>query len=271
LYGTLGIVQWPVNEAMIDPVVPRVGWLAGALAPCGVSEDACLYGTFAAYLLSLVCLLAGWRTRWAASLAWLTHLAMSMSGAAAIYGVDQFANICLFYCIWMPVGQAAPLDARAGRTAAEPSTGARLALRLLQLHLCIVYLSSGLLKASGAQWWNGEALWRAVMRQDFGQFDLSWLAAAPWVARLGCWGTLVVELGYAFFVWPQRTRQLWAWATVGMHAAIAVTLGLWSFSALMIVLTTSAFLVSPETQTRAAREGEQAPGSQEVSACPVEA
>jgi hypothetical protein len=271
LYGSLGIVQRPINDALIDPVAPRVGWLADALAPYGVSEEACLYGVFVAYLLSLTSLLVGWHTRGAAAVVWLTHMALGMSGFASIYGADHIATICLFYCVFMPVGQTASLDRWKERTMPAPSAGARLALRVLQLHLCMVYLSSGLFKASGAQWWSGEAFWRAVMRQDFGQFDLSWLAAVPWIARLACWGTLVVEVGYAFFIWPRRTRRLWAWATVGMHTGIAVTLGLWSFSALMIVLNTSAFLVPPETQTRSTREGEHAPGSQEVSACPVEA
>jgi hypothetical protein len=35
---------------------------------------------------------------------------------------------------------------------------------------------------------------------------------------------------------------MWALGTVGLHAGIAVTMGLWSFSAVMMVLTTAAFL-----------------------------
>jgi hypothetical protein len=114
---------------------------------------------------------------------------------------------------------------------------------VLQLHLCVVYLSSGLEKASGRQWWDGEAVWRALMRPDLGQFDFSWLAWHPWVAKLACWGTLAVELGYAFLVWPRRTRTAMAVATLGLHAGIAVAMGLYSFSALMMVLTAAAFLV----------------------------
>jgi hypothetical protein len=84
------------------------------------------------------------------------------------------------------------------------------------------------------------------MRRDLGQYDFAWLAHAPWVAMLACWATLLVEIGYAFCVWPRRTRRLWALATVGLHAGIAVCLGLWSFSGIMIGLNIAAFLVPAE-------------------------
>jgi hypothetical protein len=53
-------------------------------------------------------------------------------------------------------------------------------------------------------------------------------------------------LGYALFIWPKRTRRLWAVSTIGMHVGIAIFLGLASFAALMSVLTFSAFCVSAE-------------------------
>jgi hypothetical protein len=90
------------------------------------------------------------------------------------------------------------------------------------------------------------------MRPDLGQFDFAWLADTPWLAMLAGWGTLVVEIGYVFLVWPRRTRQLWALATVGLHVGIALALGLVSFAAVMIVLNVAAFLVSPEPKSVAA-------------------
>jgi hypothetical protein len=167
----------------------------------------------------------------------------------SIYGVDTFAHIGLFFCIWMPVGAALSWDRLSGRVSGAASAEARLSLRLLQVYLCIIYLASGLEKAVGEQWWNGEAMWRSLMRLDLGQFESAWLAQVPWLARVLCWGTLLVEIGYAFFVWPRRTRRLWAVATIALHIGIAVMLGLVSFAAVMIVFTTSAFLISAEPGT----------------------
>jgi hypothetical protein len=217
-----------------------------ALAPQGVSADACVRGVFLLYLAGLGGLLVGWHTRLSAQAAWLAHLALNTSGSTSIYGVDAFANIGLFYCVWMPVGHALSADVHAGRVSGAPSFGARLGLRVVQLHLCIVYFTAGAEKAVGEQWRNGEAVWLAVMQPALGQFDFTWLAGAPWVALLACWGTLVIELGYPVLVWPRRTRKVWAVATIGLHAGIAVFMGLVSFSAVMAVLTLAAFLVSAE-------------------------
>ena|SRR5579872_6727339 len=109
----------------------------------------------------------------------------------------------------------------------------------------MIYLTSGIEKSKGEQWRNGEAIWRAVMQPGRGFLDLSWLADKPWVALALCWATLVVEIGYAFLIWPRRTRILWAGLTIGLHVGIALFLGLWLFSAIMIVFTASAFLVPP--------------------------
>jgi hypothetical protein len=57
-------------------------------------------------------------------------------------------------------------------------------------------------------------------------------------------GTLVIETFYPIFVWPRRTRTLWALATISLHVGIAVFMGLVSFSAMMAVFTGSMFLVS---------------------------
>jgi hypothetical protein len=208
-----------------------------------VSEEVCLRGLFLTYLGSLGALLLGWRTRPAAVTGWLISLSFKTSSSLSAYGVYEFANIALFYCVWMPVGHALSIDRRAGRVSDAPSAMACLSLRVLQLHLCIVYLASGIEKATGDQWRNGEALWRALMRGDLGQYDFSWLANCPELAQVICWGTLAIEIGYAFLIWPRSTRRAMALAAIGMHAGIAVAMGLWSFSALMIVLNAAAFLM----------------------------
>jgi Vitamin K-dependent gamma-carboxylase len=262
LYGSLGFVQWSVDPLGSLGGVPRVGWLVDALAPYGVSDVTVVRGVFLAYVGSLACLLLGWHTRVAAVLAWLTHTMLKTSGNTSIYGVDEFAHIALFYCVFMPVGHALSLDRLAGRVRGEPSAAARLALRVLQLHLCVAYVSSGIHKAVGEQWWDGEAVWRSLMRPDLGQFDMAWLADAPWVAMLACWGTLLVELGYPLLVWPRWWRKLGALATIGLHVGIAVGLGLVSFAAVMIVLNVAAFLVRAEP----AAEPQTSPATR---TCPV--
>jgi hypothetical protein len=123
---------------------------------------------------------------------------------------------------------------------------ARLGLRVVQIHLCIAYLASGIEKATGSQWRDGEAIWRSLMIVHYPRFDFSWLARYPWFAVVLGWGVLVVEIGYAALIWSRCTRRLWVAAVVALHLGIAVFMGLDVFGALMIVLTVAAFGVSSE-------------------------
>jgi hypothetical protein len=141
----------------------------------------------------------------------------------------------------MPVGASFSVDGWLRGAPAPPTAGTRLSMRAFQLHLCIIYLNSGVAKIRGEQWWNGEAIWRALMNPEFGVRDFSWLARAPAVPMVLGWSTLLIEAGYAFLIWPRRTRPWWVAATVALHLGIGVTMGLWMFSLMMIVMTMSAF------------------------------
>jgi hypothetical protein len=270
LYGPRGVVQWAVSDSWIAAGAPRLRWFTLALAPFDVAPATVVRGVFVVYAISLACLFAGWRTRAAAVLAWLTHLSFKESGAASIYGVDHFANIALFYMVWMPVGDYASLDVQAGRRRATPSAAARLSLRVLQLHLCIVYLSSGLEKAVGLDWWTGDVMWYSLMRPDLSRFDFSWLAQAEWLTVLIAWGTLILEIGYPIYIWLPWTRKAWAWGIVAMHAGIAVMMGLVTFSGVMIALNVAATLVRAEPRTAPAETasppGEPAPAEELATA-----
>src|SRR5207248_2278213 len=116
-----------------------------------------------------------YRTRFASIAAWLTHT-LFMFQQTTSYGVDCFAQIFLFYLVWMPAGAAFSLDRLAGRVSGDPSIAARISIRVLQLHLCVAYFFSGFEKAMGEQWWNGDAIWRSLMLPQYRQFDFSWLS-----------------------------------------------------------------------------------------------
>lgn len=241
LYGNYGFIQWAVIETAADMWLPSIGKVCLLLQPLGISSSAVVYAVFALYAASVVGLLLGWKTRICAVAAWLLHSLTVNSGYISLYGVDTMLHICLFYCAWMPVGDALSLDRRARGGPAAPSAMARISMRTLQIHLCIIYLSTAIAKLRGVQWRNGEAIWRATMQPQFAVFDMSWLASAPLIARLMCWYVIVIELGYAFLIWHPRTRRVWVVGIVALHFGIGIVLGLWLFSTMMIVMNVAAF------------------------------
>ena len=58
----------------------------------------------------------------------------------------------------------------------------------------------------------------------------------------------MVEIGYAFLIWPRRTRRAWAIAAIGLHLGVGLFMGLVFFSSVMILLTCSLFLIPDEVR-----------------------
>jgi hypothetical protein len=232
LYGVDGLVPWSLSKGIVSSMMPQLSWLQ----PLG-NGDVWVYVLMAVYLVCLLFLLIGMFTPVVAFVAWGLHLMFINTGFMAAYGVETFLHISLFYCILMPVGES--YSWRNGKqSVSEWNT---LALRVLQIHLCIVYFSSGVEKAMGAQWWNGEAVWQTLMQGQFARFDMRWLADYPFIAKLLCWSTLLIEMGYPFFIWWRRTRVYAYVAVVLLHVGISIFMGLQLFAGIMIVLNTAAF------------------------------
>jgi hypothetical protein len=237
LHGSRGIIPWELTDLLRDPWVPGLPTLARAFASLGIGTHAATVVLLSGYAGSLLSLALGFHTRLSAFVAWGLHLSLVMSGFASFYGVDQIANTFLFYLLLFPSGRAWTFDSRRDETIPVG------ALRVMQIHLCVIYLAAGLEKAMGRSWWNGEAIWLAVTQPAFRTFDLGWLARHPWIPMLAGWGTLVVEIGYVFFMWPRRTRKLWCAATISLHLGLGLFMGLVFFSSVMILLTGCLFLI----------------------------
>ncbi|HEX5760741.1 MAG TPA: HTTM domain-containing protein [Thermoanaerobaculia bacterium] len=241
-----GIVQAPINAALVHWGLPSLRWLYPPAAAAGLDEAQVTWSCLGIHMLALSLLLAGWRTRVSAASSWLTYLLLKTGGASSAYGAYEFGQIALFYCVALPVGAAASVDSlRATASTVDPFTAA-LSRFVLRAHLSIAYLSSGLAKAAGTQWRDGEAVWRALMRPSTAPVDFSWLASAPWLPTAMGWSVVAVEIGYVALAWSRRTRPWLLGAVFAMHLGIAMTLGLWIFSAVMLVLNAAALAEGPK-------------------------
>jgi hypothetical protein len=238
LMNEFGPVPWILSDRLLDPLLPRISYLAAAF---GVGGETLVTGLLAAHATSAMFLLLGLGTRWAALAAWLSYLPLLYSGNLYFYGIGSMLLIGIFYCVFLPVGREWSLDARLrGTPAGDAGVDASLSVAMLRIHLCIIYLAAGVSKAFGSQWWTGDAIWRAVSLPRFQQFDLSDLAAFPLALQAVALGAVLVQVVYPVLVWT-RLRAAVVLATELMHVGIAIFLGLWLFSAVMIVFNMAAF------------------------------
>ncbi|MBE7170621.1 MAG: HTTM domain-containing protein [Williamsia sp.] len=240
LYGPQGILPWEVSDALSIRSTPGLSFFAKGFAAAGLSSQSTVWIVTGIYFLSLTGLTAGYKTRIMAILAYLMHTALNTTGHFTAYGVEMFAHIALFYCIVLPVNISWSVD-NWKKPVSVPPYLVTLSVRLIQLHLCIMYTASGLEKALGAQWWNGEAIWIAMQQDQFHSVNIDWMARTPIVPKLLCWGTLLIETIYPVGMLWSKTRKFWLLGILSMHAGIAIFLGLPLFGALMFLLNLTAF------------------------------
>jgi hypothetical protein len=51
----------------------------------------------------------------------------------------------------------------------------------------------------------------------------------------------LIETGYPLFIWMKKTRLIWLICVLGMHIAIGLTMGMYLFALVMMVLNIAAF------------------------------
>lgn len=211
------------------------------------------------------CMMVGFLTRVTAPLAWFIQLMFVHRLTGALFGLDQITTMLAFYLMLAPSGSVYSVDAwlrgrmlKTNRVAFEwlfpaatPTKMTRIATRLAQVHLCIIYLFGGLWKARGEMWWDGTALWFAAVNYEYQSNDLTWIANYPVLFAGLTHVTVFWETFYCALVWPRWTRPLVLVTAVMVHGGIAVYLGMVTFGTMMIVAN-GVFLV-PET-TRAVVE-----------------
>jgi hypothetical protein len=203
-----------------------------------------------------------------------------------LFGMDTMMNILLFYLMIGNSGAALSLDrliaryravraslrrsgtidanTRAFLACPPPSMSAGLALRLIQVHFCFIYVAAGLSKLKGETWWNGRAFWDVVVNPEFTlmqypwyENSLRWLISVKFVYHFitstAVWLTLFVEIAGPFLLWT-RLRWLMIFFATAMHAAIGVLMGLNLFELLMVVMLLSGLVLWKSVQFPLLRE-----------------
>ncbi len=232
----------------------KYGWVDRALAESapGVDynysfwwyvPDAWLWPVYAATMAVYAAFTAGLWTRASSILAFITLVSYVQRVPEALFGLDKLEIVLTFYLAVGASGGAVSVDAWRRRRkngpkstpAWTPSAGANLGQRLIQVHMCIIYLFAGLDKLRGISWWTGNALWLALANNEYRTIDMTWLAWHPWALNLLCHVSIALELSFCVLVWFPMWRPIILLGMVGLHVGIAATLGLWTFSLIMLV------------------------------------
>jgi uncharacterized membrane protein YphA (DoxX/SURF4 family) len=241
--GGRALISRDLTEAALNAessFIPRLGWLIEVGNQFRVPESITLWFTWLVLMLAGSLLLVGLFSRIAAILAWFLYLCVVRSVGYFSYGVDNLTIIGLFYLMIAPLGDRMSLDSifwhRSSNRDLLP-----FFRRILQIHLCLIYFFGGVSKLAGIGWWNGTSLWRALTVPPF-QFVnpellVRWKMFLPAAGLAIC----ALELFYPIFIWFRPTRTFWLVSICAMHLMIGLTMGMFLFAFIMIVLNLAAF------------------------------
>jgi uncharacterized protein (TIGR03000 family) len=206
----------------------------------------------AAAMVVLVLFTLGVFTRVTSILSFVILINYAHRVPAALFGLDQINGMLTLYLAVGPSGAAFSIDRLAARyrmarselstnsaaklrMAPPPSVGANIAIRLIQVHMCVIYLFAGMSKLLGEPWWDGTAIWRTAASYEYQSVDLTWLAHVPLLVNVLTQFAALWELSYCVLVWPKLTRPLVLAAAFLIHLSIGVCMGMMTFGLIMII------------------------------------
>ncbi|GAA4873894.1 HTTM domain-containing protein [Actinomycetospora straminea] len=189
-------------------------------------------------LLAAVALAVGFRTRLAALVVFVVMMSVTRSAPLAFNAGDALLRIVSFYVLLMPAGSAVSVDRwRRDRALWSFPRRAPWALRLAQIQLSVIYISTVWEKAGGAHWRDGTAVSYAVRIGEVTRFPVPSFATDSLVlAQLATYGTLAGELAVGVLVWNKVARPYVLAIGVLLHLSIELTLAVGFFSMTIVTL-----------------------------------
>jgi predicted DCC family thiol-disulfide oxidoreductase YuxK len=259
LHDYFGSTGWAEPSA-IRALERPLSWSFWFLVP-----DAWLRPVWLGCLVILILFVLGLYSRVTAVLGWAIVVSTVHRLPIALFGFDQILSALLLYlAVTGASGQAVSLDrflrrwrqararaaiSRSGRHkdgprppigpeepgVPVPTVSANLALRLVQIHVVLIYAMAGLAKLQGPSWWTGLALWKTMTTGEFVGLDFTATAAWPLLVNLLTHASLLLELVYPVLIWVKILRPLMLAGVALLHLGIAVTSpGLAEFALVML-------------------------------------
>ena len=185
-------------------------------------------------LLAAVLLTIGFATPLAAIVSLAGLISAANRAPLNVFGFDDVLGMLLIAIAVGPAADACSVDRLLWPRPSGPSVRANIAIRLIQVHLCVIYLFSGLGKLLGASWWEGTALWGSVANVRYRTLDLTRLARHPLLTNALTLATLFWEVSYPALVWPRLTRRLVLAMAVAVHLGIGLSMGMMEFGLAML-------------------------------------
>jgi len=192
---------------------------------------------YLALLVASCCLTVGYRTRLASVVVFVAVVSFENRAPSIWNSGDGLLRIVCFFLMFAPAGAALSVDR--WRTARdrfwEFPARAPWALRLVQIQVSVVYLSTVWFKLHGTDWLHGTAVSYAARLEDFQRYAMpSILSHSLLFSTVMTYWTLAIELMLGILVWNRAARPYVLALGAGMHLFISLSMRLGFFSETMV-------------------------------------
>lgn len=238
---------WGPASFWVDPESKRRGyWTFDTL----FSKDSAILFDVAyfSFLVIIVLFIIGWRTRVITPVLLLFVVAIHSNNSYMLNGGDTLLRITLLFMLFANLSEHYSLDARRRKRQSAPgnsivptyvSNAAHNAGLILScFQIIVVYTTSGIWKLLGDEWLDGTALFYSLRIDNFMLYpalnELIWQSTP--LIQVATFVSLWVQTLFVVFILWRPTRIFVLVSLIFMHLGIALLLGLWTFSLVMIAL-----------------------------------
>lgn len=187
-----------------------------------------VYGFVALLALAGFGLLMNYKTSISILIALFCLLVLEARLPALNDGGDNITRIVLIFMIFTFVG----------KSASDPSLLIwlrNIGIIAIKIQICILYFTSGFMKATGDYWSNGTAMYYISRVEWFSHPAMRDVFLNPYVTTIATYVPMIFMILFPFAVFS-KLRLVWVFIGVFLHLGIGVFMGLISFSLVMIGL-----------------------------------
>jgi Vitamin K-dependent gamma-carboxylase len=200
-------------------------------------ELAVLYPLFGLWVAATVLFLVGWETRWMNVMVWFLTMCFINRNPFILNGGDDTMQMGLFLLLLGRSGNALSVDAWLARRVGRPLPVWQPAwpVRLLQIQLCIIYLSTGVAKLVGkpfleGTWWDGTAIHYVLNYVTMSRWPFVQLPLPLWLTAILTYTSVWWETLFSLLVLNRWTRYPALVFGVLFHLGIYFTIEVGWFS-----------------------------------------
>ncbi|TFV59175.1 hypothetical protein E4P42_09500 [Mycobacterium sp. PS03-16] len=226
LFGPQGVVPRPPTADFT--------WSVLRLFP----DDRAVFIAWILLLVASLALTVGWHSRLAAVLVFILVISFERRNPFVMNAGDVLLRIEALFIALAPSGAALSLDQR--RRAGSfwhAEKRAMWPIRLMQIQVSVIYVSTVIAKLHGETWQEGTAVAYSLRQRDLLFFTTpTWITDTLVISNVLSWGTLVIELAIGLMVWNRRWRPWVLAAGVALHVSILFSMAIGLFSLAIFVL-----------------------------------